>query len=315
MALGDVVICAGGLRIVDRGAGPVDGLALRVGEVAPVPLPASAPVEARRSDNVVWRRHWIDACRLVIEFVDVAHVEVLEDSGAVTFDRQLDPQMEEHLLFDHVLPLVLARRGGVVLHGAVISRDERGAVLMGRSGAGKSTLAAFAWQRGWMVGGDDGAVILDTDPPTVEPTYATVRLTPPSAALLGIDPASTSAVVGKMRLAGGPDQAFRQDPVDLRLIVAITPVAAGERARIEPLDPVSAHAELFASTFHAELSGNGLLASTVERLAAIVERTAVAHLIVPRGIEGLDAAEDLLRTTLESAPVKAARAQSPEPGP
>ena len=45
----------------------------------------------------------------------------------------------------------------MVLHGAVVSRDGAGAVLIGATGAGKSTLTAYAWQAGWTVGGDDGA--------------------------------------------------------------------------------------------------------------------------------------------------------------
>lgn len=296
MTLEDVVLCSGGLRVAQRGAEPpFQGPALRVGGIAPVRLPATAPVEARRADDVVWRRHWLEPERLAIEFVGLTAVEVDEASGTVIFDRHVPKEMEQHLLLDHVLPLVLARRGRLVLHGAVVSRHGKAAVLMGASGAGKSTLTAFAWQQGWTVGGDDGAVLYATDPPVVEPTYATVRLTPASVDLLGIVPQANSEVVGKLRIAGDGASRFLQQRVELRLIAIVEPAATGQPARFQPLDGAEAHATLFGSTFHAELSETGLLPAVIEQLASIVEVSTVGRLTVPRGVEGLAAAERLLR--------------------
>lgn len=301
MALGEVVVCSGGLRVAQRGVRtPVGVPGLQVVGISIVTPPDSPAVEARRSDEVVWRRHWLDGNRLVIEFVDVALVQV-DDTGEVIFDRVLPTEMEQHLLFDHVLPLVLARDGALVLHGGVISRAGEGAVLVGSPGAGKSTFAAFAWQHGWTVGGDDGSVLFATDPPGVEPTYATLRLTPASAELLGVDPTTTSAVVGKMRVAGEGSRAFRQERVALRTIAIIEPVGDGEDARFERLRGIDAHAELFGSTFHAELSGDRLLPAIVDDLASIVERTTVGRLAMPRGLDGLAAAERLLRAVVGDA--------------
>ncbi len=301
MALERIVVCSGGLRVAQRGSDvPIDGAALRAVSARAVSLPDSPPVEARRIDNVVWRRHWLDRGRLVIEFVGLVIVEVDNASGTVAFDRVLSPEMEQHLLLDHVLPLVLARDGALVLHGAVISRAGKGVVLVGATGAGKSTITAFAWQRGWTVGGDDGAVLFAADPPAVEPTYSTVRLTPASADLLGIQPEATSAVVGKRRIADEGASPFSQERVELRLIAIIQPGAAGSAADFERLGPLDAHAELFGSTFHADLSGGRLLESIVDRLASIVETTPVGRLTVARGLDGLAAAELSLRTLLES---------------
>jgi hypothetical protein len=261
--------------------------------------PAGPSVEAQRSDGVTWRRHWSCPDRLVIDFVDVALVEVDLPRGIVTFDRRLPDGVEQHLLFDHVLPLVLAHGGALVLHGAVVSLAGLGAVLVGSSGAGKSTLTAYAWQHGWTVGGDDGAVLHATRPPTVEPTYPTVRLTPTSADLLGIVPHALVNVVGKLRLVGDGERVFRQDPVKLGLVAVIEPAPAGEPARFERLGGVEAHAELFGSTFHAELSGQRVLPAVVHDLATIVETTDVGRLFVPRGLHGLAAAEHLVRSRLE----------------
>lgn len=299
MALDDVVLCSGGLRVAQRGAdAPVEPPALRVGAIAAVSPPDSEPVEARRTDDVVWRRHWLEENRLVIEFVDLATVEV-DKTGTVTFDRRLQGEMEQHLLFDHILPLVLARNGALVVHGGVISRDGKAIVLLGASRAGKSTLTAFAWQQAWTVGGDDGAVLYASDPPMVEPTYATLRLTPVMAKLLGIHPDASSSVAGKLRVAPDGDRPFRQDLVELRLIVNLEPAGPREASEFKRLAPADAHARLFGSTFHAELLRRSLLAANVERLASIVETTTVGRLTVPRGIDGLAAAEALLRAQLD----------------
>ena len=300
VALGNIVVCSGGLLVAQRGAQlPAQGPLLRVGEVRAVFPPDSPPTDARRSDNVVWRRHWLRDDRLVIEFVDLATVEVDKPSSTVVFDRLLPPEMEQHLLFDHVLPLALAREGALLLHAGLISRGGKGVVLGGASGAGKSTLTAFASQEGWTVGGDDGAVLFPTKRPTVEPTYSTVRLTPESADLLGFAQEGTSSVVGKMRLAGNGIMGFRQDPVELSLIAIIEPVPAGAAARFERLGPIDAHAQLFGSTIHADFSGNRFLPAVVEGLASIVEATPVGRLSVPRALDGLVATERLLRTLLD----------------
>lgn len=314
MTLADVVVCSGGLLVVQRGAerfpessDSPDSPSLRVGPVGAVTPPDSPPLTARRSDNVVWRRHWPQDRRLVVEFVDVAFVEVDDTAGTVVFDRELLAEMEQHLLFDHILPLVLARNGRIVLHGGVVSRAGRGVVLVGSSGAGKSTLTAYLWQHGWTVGGDDGAVLSpgsdSNGVPTAEPTYATLRLSPASAHLLGLATDSSSPVVGKLRfsdcrLSDDGQGRFRQAPVGLRLVAIVEPQLDRGEAAFERLGGIEAHAELFGSTFHADFSRT-MLPAVVDGLGAVVEATMVGRLRVPRGRDGLARAEALLRGLLD----------------
>lgn len=303
-----VVVGAGGLRIAQRhatvGAPEAD---LRVGPVAPVAVPDRPALEALLAAGVVWRRHWEDGPRLIIEFVDVAIVEV-DRVGVVTFDRALPSDLEEHLLLDHVLPLVLAQGGALVVHGGVISWKGAGVVLLGSSGDGKSTLTAFAWQHGWVVGGDDGAVLTSGPPPSAEATYPTVRLTKESASLLGIDRAAGSPVAGKIRLADDRLHPFAAAPVILGVIAIVIPGDSGDAARFDLIGGAEAHAELFGSTFHADLRTRRLLPRIVEDLGRIVDATSVGRLVVPRGRAGLEEAEAVLRTTLE------AEAVAPGPG-
>src|SRR4051812_19789178 len=112
-ALSDVVAAAGGLLVAQRGADPSSEADLRVLDAGPVALPSSAPSEAFAPNGALWRRLWMLPDRIVIEFVDRVAVEVRDPDGSVVFDRLLEPDVEQPLLLDHVLPLVLARRGNI----------------------------------------------------------------------------------------------------------------------------------------------------------------------------------------------------------
>lgn len=293
--------CATGLTVACRHArlrAEAPKTRLVVGPVGPVVLPDAPPMEAQRGDGEVWRRHWASDGQLILDFVDIVRVSVDAD-GTVTFDCILDPELEEHLLFDHILPLVLAGDGHLVLHGGIISLAGRGVALIGSSGAGKSTLTGFSWRQGWTVGNDDGVVLSLAPQPRAEPTYATLRLTPVGAELVGIDAADTSPVVGKLRLDGRTGSPFRQEPVPLSVVAVIEPDELAADASFEPLTGMDAHAELFGSTFHIDFARDQRLPQVLTDLANIIESSTVGRLRVPRGRSGLASTEQLLRSLLD----------------
>jgi hypothetical protein len=254
---------------------------------------------ARAANGDVWRRLWAMTDRLVLEFVDVCRLEVTSDR-AVWLDRSLSDDMTEHLLLDHVVPLVLAARGLVVLHGAVVSSGGAAIVAIGRSGSGKSTLAAYLGAHGWDVGGDDGAVVHRGRPPMVEPTYPSLRLTAASVAMLSNDVTDAATVVGKYRVP--PAQGFAATPVPLAGVVSLAPTQA-EDVHARRFDPVEAHAALFGSAFHHDLGDRDGVASMLAALGELVECTPVFELQVGRGIEALAAAEEVLRAIVRAQPV------------
>lgn len=296
MSLTSVVPCSAGLHVAQRGAvlSPSQH-GLEVGTVAPVDVPAAAGRESRRHDGRIWRRVWSAADGLVIQYVGVSIVRV-DPTGRVTFDRELDPELEQHLLLDHVLPLTLAWRGFLVLHGAFISRRDSGVVLLGSTGAGKSTLTAFALQRGWTLGGDDGVVVHVGEQTRAEPTYSTVRLTPTSADMLGIDPTVMAPVAGKRRLKLEPLADRPTEPVAVKVFAVL---ARGTTAKFSPLVGAAAHARLFSSTFQVHEPTHPGLASLVARLAHISESSQCGVLTVPSGVAGLSEAERMLRALLD----------------
>jgi hypothetical protein len=296
IGVSEVVHVARAIRVAQRGAGAGGAAgALRVLDVAPVVIPDWPPMDARTSQGDVWRRLWSLPDRLILEFVDVVRADVGDD-GSIVFDRALEPDVEQHLLLDHLLPLVLARRGVVVLHGAVVSLDDRAAVLLGPSGIGKSTLTAFVGQHGWTVGGDDGAVLdIRGARVTVEPTYTTIRLTPDASELLGVSPYDGVEVAGKLRVRPRGVKALSQSEMPLVLIAVLQPSPGNESASFTTLRGAEAHAALFGSTFHADLGDGRLLRNVMDELGRVVESTVVGRLRVPRGRPGLLAAEGTLR--------------------
>jgi hypothetical protein len=240
---------------------------------------------------------WMLPDRLVLEFVGRVVVEVCDRDGSVAFDRAIAPDLEQHLLLDHVLPLVLARRGDIVLHAGVLVRGDRAVMLIGQSGAGKSTLTAYAGQQGWTIGGDDCAVVRPAAPVTAEPTYPTVRLTPDAAHLLGMPPDVGSPIAGKRRLTD-EGQRFRQQPAVLALVARIEPVPAGQPATLTTVRGAEAHTALLTSTIHADVTGGALFQDVLTGLVRVVESVPIRRLSVPRGRQGLADAERLLRESL-----------------
>lgn len=269
---------------------------LRVQGVRPILTPDTRPVEAVTADGRVWRRLWSLVDRLVIDFPGIATVEVCSDGGTA-FSRLLEPGLELHLVLDHVLPLELARRGELVLHGTVLALGERGVVVLGRSGAGKSTLAAYFWQRGWTVGGDDGALI-DLGPPvTAQPTHPTIRLLPDAVDLLGIRRPRGPQVSGKRRL-DAVDHPLRERATPLVAVMLLEPIGPGEPTRVIRQRGAAALAGMFAATFHTDLADPDVTGRAARKLALLAEEVSVSRLRVARGLRGLAQAEAALREAL-----------------
>lgn len=271
---------------------------LRVAGIAPVTLPGRPAVESLDASRRAWRRVWSLPDRLVVEFVGIATAEVRDDGGSVVLDKALSPELEHHLLVDHLLPLALARSGELVLHAGLVSRSGRSVVLIGRSGAGKSTLTGYCGRHDWTVGGDDGVVLRGGPPWTGEPTFPGLRLTAESRALLDLPSARGDDLFGKWQASAPEAGARSPSPVPVAGVLVLEPLPLTGPAQLRVLRGVQAHAALFQGTFHPDLGDARALESVVDRLARLAESVPVGVLDVPRGREGLASAERLLRRVL-----------------
>lgn len=280
------VRAAGGLKVTDE----TTGGDLVVSQVASIDPPDRDPIPSHRIDGTLWRRHWHEPHRLVIDFVGAVVVEV--NHSAITFDREISSDAKEHIVLDHILPLWLAWRGNLVIHAGLVADGDRGVALIGRSGAGKSTLTAHLANQGWQLGGDDGIVVTGVAPPLAEATYSSIRLTDQSVALLGAT--EHSPIAGKHRLLTTAMSSL-ECPVPLRLLAFVEPAA---RSSATPMGAAATHAQLFGSTFHADLDPERSLPSMFEAIAGVVDAVPGVTLRVGRGIEGLEATREQLQELL-----------------
>ena len=198
------------------------------------------------------------------------------DEGLAIFhmdDVAAMPANERAAPLREALHLLMGRRGRWVTHAGAVGRDGRGALLAGTSGSGKSTLALSCALAGMELVADDH-VLLEVGPPIVaHGMHSTVKLTPPSAELIGVG----SRIVGAdfLETIEGPSKAEvgaeRIAPGSLRRRLEVTaliaPSVAGlERPRLKAISPGAGLRSLAPSTL-IQLHSRG--SSALPALAAL----------------------------------------------
>jgi hypothetical protein len=168
-------------------------------------------------------------------------------SAKVLFARTI-----EHALivveFSVVEHLIEHPDGPLSLHGALVEKDGKGVVILGRGEAGKSTLACALWQRGWTLFCDD-TTLVKAEAASGYPAPRRVSIRRPSRDLLGEELwARILATPSCDRTNEGC--LFHPDEVDLKKRSASTTLAAliflGRRgssvgaAKLERLEPAHA---------------------------------------------------------------------------
>lgn len=81
---------------------------------------------------------------------------------------------------------LLIQRGGLVLHGCALERDDGAIVCLGHSGAGKSTLAYALMRQGWRLLADD--LVAVSPQAEVLPGIPRIKLWHDAATAFGLDP-------------------------------------------------------------------------------------------------------------------------------
>jgi hypothetical protein len=188
-----------------------------------------------------WVRFGRRAGSFVLEFPGRARFVIAEDGAHVEL-APVTPVAEDtlrQLLMHQVLPLVLSRRGRVVVHASAVSIDGGVVAFVGPTDAGKSTLAAACCRAGATHVTDDALVLVEADDGShwrAVPSYAGLRLWSASAQLLGWpSPAEAARQVPKLRF--GPENCriqFETARLPLKRVIVLAP-ARGSVAASEPL--------------------------------------------------------------------------------
>lgn len=191
------------------------------------------------------------------------------DVEAGLIQVQLDerhPGLVEHRMTCLVMPLLLAERGDLALHAAVLARDGRAVVFCGASTRGKSTLAAELAARGYDLLGDDSAVLtLDGDDGMlVWPGPAGSRMRRPGELLLR----------DLVHADGGRELT---EPVRLAAAVELLE-RGGVEVAVQRLAPIAAATSLYA---YAPQADGPAVARTFALCARLAERVPVFRASMP----------------------------------
>lgn len=193
----------------------------------------------------------------------------------------------EHRIACLVMPLLLAERGDLALHAAVLVREGRAVAFCGASMRGKSTLAAQLADRGFALLGDDSAVLsLDGDEGLlVWPGPSGSRLRPPGERVM-------------RRLVHARNGHDQTAPVPLAAVVELAE-RGGDELEIEPLEPIVAATSIYA---YAPQADGAAVARTFALAARLVERVPVLRARMPDDLARAgDHAEALFSAALAGA--------------
>jgi len=211
--------------------------------------------EARRPDAHPTFASWLtQSGDAWLTFAEVPEGYLLTFAGYAQFVVSLDAGRIEarpmpgrslattrHLLLNQVLPLVLSRRGRLVLHSSAVSWQGQVIAFLGSSGAGKSTMAAACAAAGAAVVTDDCLVVRRAEPANPSrwmavPCDAGVRLWPRTLQLLGwpAESGSRTYFTDKRRV-GASQSPFAFEPTTLPLARAFQLSRPGDHVTPGPV--------------------------------------------------------------------------------
>jgi hypothetical protein len=198
------------------------------------------------------------------------------------------------------VPVLLADRGELVVHGSAVSSSDGAIVVCGPSGRGKSTLAAVLGLAGGSVLAEDAvALTLGAGGPLVWPGPVGVRLDPVTARALDVPVARPAR--GKL-LCAEPQRANQSEPAALAAIVLLEP-RGGSAMTIRRLRATEAVAQAFPNVFRLDRAS---WQAAFDRTARLTGATACYTVRLPDDLTGLARhAEDLL-AAITASPVRSA---------
>ena len=247
--------------------------------------------------------HWLDAgdeaCAWFfrqeagyrLRFRNLADFLISADAGEIHCCPLPEVPIEtvRHLFLDQVLPLLLSRRGRIVMHASAIATGDGALAFIGKSGHGKSTLAAHFAQNRFSILCDDAMVLMEqAGEKMVVPSYPSIRLWPDTLSALFDARTPTTGVAHyteKRRLPLGANVA--SEPVALRRIYILstkeecTDKEAAGPVQVERLTPSEAMIELSRYTYLLDVTDRRDLRRTFHQLAPLAESIPCYRLYIP----------------------------------
>jgi hypothetical protein len=232
--------------------------------------------------------------RLVVHLDGAAIIVVSADNETIVVHPEVaDADVISHLVVDHVLPRVLARRGYTVLHATCVAYRDRAVAFVGASGAGKSTLAMSAVQGGARLLADD-CLVLDNCGTEFDvlASYAGSRLWSDSASALDVDP-SGALVNGTGKSRVRLDVAL-ESGARARLAAVFVLERGNTDLAVEAMDPAEAFWRLGENAYVYDGRQHAF-----DGLGSLVDTTPVYRLRYPTSYASLPAVHAAIQQLIE----------------
>lgn len=287
--------------------GLLSGWTLRdTGAQASSSLPFSR--EQHSPDGDLFCRIARDRDMIRLGFDDVAGFEI--DLRAKTLDivgKSPDATTDcvEHLLYDHVVPRIVAHEGKLVLHGSAVAINGRLAVFIGETGAGKSTLAASLHAAGHALHGDDAVVVQNgSDGFSGQSVYPTLRLYPETATQLLGDGITTRPMArhsSKRRVQIGSEFEQPKGSIPIGTIFVLSGGQDSSEVRAAPMSPGAACMALIEQSFALDPDDADHASRRLRMVSELVRATPVVSLSNPHDFATIDGLHTVICNTMASA--------------
>jgi hypothetical protein len=251
-------------------------------------------------DDKPWLKLGRQAGGYFLRFPGMADFAVSHDGKEIRCCPVLDTpgKTVRHLILDQVMPLLLSRRGRLVLHGSAISTPQGAIAFIGQSGWGKSTLATSFSQNGMTVLTDDCLVIEENaECLTVIPTYPGVRLWPETAFnILGTHTFWTEVAhyTEKKRVDTNAGIRFCSWPRELQRVYFLSPPRESATVTVEPMPARDTMLELVKYTYLIDTTDRSRLRKEFERLGRFSLKPLFYRLTFPHDFSQLAKVRDAI---------------------
>ena len=224
-----------------------------------------------------------------------------------------------HLLLDQVIPLVLSKRGELVLHASAVETPRGAIAFLGTTGWGKSTLAASFSEQGFRFLTDDCLLLKESGQQLVViPSYPGLRLWPEAVSALFEDEPGLSQVAHytvKKRVSRNGGLRFSSEPVPLRrMYFLVAPEEARAAISINAVSPREAFIELVKYAYVLDITDRERLKEDFQRVSRLAVLPLFYRVAFPRDFSLLPAVRQAILDHLREAQGGDASGDARRPG-
>lgn len=243
------------------------------------------------SDEYGTERFMLDFGKMAVFEINLSNREVCLASAGNSSRATL-----HHLLFDQVLPRLLAEEEGLVLHAAGVETANGAVLFVGSSGSGKSTLSASFHLAGYRLLSDDALLIsIGDDHPLVRGVYPSLRLFKDSAVeiLGGSADLSRVADYNDKWKVGTLAEQFASGPMTIRAMFLLDPDPESE-IRVELAQDAAACMTVVEQSFSLDPMNSAAARRRLSQASALVGSVPTFRLSYPRAYAMLPAVREAI---------------------